>query len=76
LTFGKNEKKLQKKILTSGDVFHVPPKFIHRLEGLAKLSKIFEVSTPELTDVVKLADDYGRRGKGNDEKLDEKLATN
>ena len=74
LTFGTNEKKLHTKILSAGDVFHVPPKMIHRVEGIAPLSKIFEVSTPELTDVVKLADDYGRSGSGNDEQLDRKLA--
>ena len=55
-------------------MFHIPPKMIHRVEGLAPLSKIFEVSTPQLKDVVKLADDYGRSGSGNDEKLDARLA--
>jgi quercetin dioxygenase-like cupin family protein len=74
LTFSSNPKKLRTKILNAGDVFHIPPKMIHRIEGLAPLSKIFEVSTPELTDVVKLADDYGRSGAGNDEKLDRKLS--
>ncbi|MFH0775995.1 MAG: cupin [Patescibacteria group bacterium] len=74
LTFGPNLKKLKTKILKPGQVFHIPPKTIHRLEGLAPLSKIFEVSTPELTDVVKIEDDYGRSGSGNDEKLDRKLA--
>ncbi len=57
-----------------GDVFHIPPKTIHRVEGVAPLSKIFEVSTPHLHDVVKLSDDYGRSGSGNDEKLDAMLA--
>lgn len=74
LTFGLNPKKLRTKILNPGDVFHIPPKTIHRIEGVAPLSKIFEVSTPQLDDVVKLADDYGRSGAGNDEKLDCKLA--
>ncbi|MFH1545957.1 MAG: cupin domain-containing protein [Patescibacteria group bacterium] len=74
VTFGSNEKKLRTKILTPGEVFHIPPKMIHRVEGLAPLSKIFEVSTPHLHDVVKLSDDYGRRGSGNDEKLDVRLA--
>lgn len=74
LTFGLDAKKLRTKILNAGDVFHIPPKTIHRIEGVAPLSKIFEVSTPQLDDVVKLADDYGRSGSGNDEKLDRKLA--
>jgi mannose-6-phosphate isomerase-like protein (cupin superfamily) len=76
LTFGSDSRKLKTKILNPGDVFHIPPQTIHRIEGLAPLSKIFEVSTPELDDVVKLADDYGRSGSGNNEKLDHKLAKN
>ncbi len=74
ITFGSNEKRLRTKILMPGDVFHIPPKTIHRVEGVAPLSKIFEVSTPHLKDVVKLSDDYGRSGSGNNEKLDVKLA--
>lgn len=72
--YGENEKKLRSKILKPGDVFHIPPALIHRLEGLAPLSIVFEVSTPHLTDVIKLSDDYGRQGSGNNEKLDRSLA--
>jgi mannose-6-phosphate isomerase len=74
ITFGVDAERLETKVLNSGDVFHIPPKMIHRIEGLAKLSKIFEVSTAHLTDVVKLSDDYGRSGVGNDEKLDRELS--
>jgi mannose-6-phosphate isomerase len=74
ITFGLSVENLRIKILAPGDVFHIPPKMIHRIEGLAKLSKVFEVSTAHLTDVVKLSDDYGRSGSGNNEKLDYKLA--
>ncbi|MFH0834676.1 MAG: cupin domain-containing protein [Patescibacteria group bacterium] len=74
LTFGPNVKKLRTKILHPGEVFHIPPGRIHRVEGIAPLSKIFEVSTAELDDVVKLSDDYGRSGSGNNEKLDRKLS--
>ena len=74
ITFGSSEKKLRAKILAPGEAFHIPPKMIHRVEGLAPLSKIFEVSTPHLNDVVKLSDDYGRQGSGNDEKSDARLA--
>ncbi len=74
LTFGIDSQKLKNKILKAGEVFHIPPGMIHRIEGIASLSKIFEVSTPELTDVVKISDDYGRSGSGNDEKLDRSLA--
>lgn len=48
-----------KFIMRKGDVVHVPPKTVHRLEALTN-SEIIEVSTPELKDVVRLEDDYGR----------------
>lgn len=74
IIYGKNKDRLNSKVLNPGDVFHIPPRLIHRLEGIASKSIVFEVSTPHLSDVVKLADDYGRKGSGNDEKLDKKLA--
>ena len=72
-TYGTDENNLQEIILNPGDKFDITPYTIHRVAALED-SEIFEVSTPELTDVVKLADDYGRSGKGNDEKLDAELA--
>ncbi len=70
---GESEENLQETILNPGDKFDVTPGTIHRAEGIED-SVIFEVSTPELDDVVKLADDYGRSGEGNNEELDEKLS--
>lgn len=75
ITFGKDQKKLCSKIFNQGDKIDILPYTIHRVEAL-KNTKIFEVSTPHLNDVVKLADDYGRSGKGNNEKLDRKLSKN
>ncbi|PIR54896.1 cupin [Candidatus Peregrinibacteria bacterium CG10_big_fil_rev_8_21_14_0_10_36_19] len=72
LIYGTSQDNLQEKILNSGDKIEVHPYTIHRLEALED-SQVFEVSTPELDDVVKLEDDYGRSGKGNDENLDIKL---
>ena len=72
LTYGTDKDDLQEKILNPGDKIEVHPYTIHRLEALED-SKVFEVSTPELDDVVKLEDDYGRTGKGNNEELDQKL---
>ena len=72
-TYGTDPKRLQVKILNPGDKVDLAPYTIHRLEAL-KDSEVFEVSTPELTDVVKLADDYGRTGKGTNEKSDKKLS--
>lgn len=71
-TYGTDKKNLQDKILNPGDKIDITPYTIHRLEALED-SEIFEVSTPELSDVVKLDDDYGRSGKGNDEELDTRL---
>ena len=66
--------KLRKKTLNTGDKFHVPPYTVHRAFALID-SRIFEVSTADLDDVVKLADDYGRSGSGNNEALDRKLSS-
>lgn len=74
LTYGEKEDKLEEKILNVGDKFDIKPYTIHRIEAIED-SQIFEVSSPELDDVVKLADDYGRTGKGNNESLDQDLHT-
>ncbi len=44
-----------------GDVFHVLPGTIHRMIGESDVD-VMEVSTPELHDVVRLEDVYGREG--------------
>jgi len=71
-TFGQDPKKLQEKILNEGDKIDVKPYTIHRLEAIED-TVVLEVSSPELDDVVKLADDYGRKGKGNDAETDQEL---
>lgn len=72
LYIGKNENALNETILSPGESVDIPAGTIHRIEALED-SEIFEVSTPELDDVIKLADDYGRTGKGNNETLDQSL---
>lgn len=52
--------KLVQSILMPGDCLHIPPKTKHRLKAIEDTT-LFEVSTPELDDVVRLADDYGRK---------------
>jgi mannose-6-phosphate isomerase len=47
--------------MKAGDVFHVAPGTIHRMVGVTDVD-IIEVSTPELDDVVRLEDVYGRKG--------------
>jgi mannose-6-phosphate isomerase-like protein (cupin superfamily) len=42
-----------------GDVFRFVPGTVHRVTALADI-RILEVSTPELDDVVRLEDRYGR----------------
>ena len=73
--YGTDKDNLQEEILNPGDKMEVHPYTVHRVEALED-SQIFEVSTPELDDVVKLDDDYGRSGKGNNLENDEKLHKN
>jgi mannose-6-phosphate isomerase len=55
------EGDLQRLEMNPGDVFHVTPGTVHRMTGLTDCD-ILEVSTPELDDVVRLEDRYGRQG--------------
>ena len=43
-----------------GSVYHVKPGQVHRFGAAYGITKILEVSTTELDDVVRLADDYKR----------------
>jgi len=45
--------------LTPGETFYLPPKTIHRMIAVSDCI-LLEVSTPQLSDVVRLEDDYGR----------------
>ena len=53
--------ELRKIEMSPGDVFHIAPLTLHRMTGLED-TDILEVSTPELDDVVRLEDRYGRAG--------------
>ena len=44
-----------------GDSYHCAPKTIHRMVATTDVD-VIEVSTPELDDVVRLEDAYGREG--------------
>ena len=55
------EGPLRKVEMKPGDVFHITPGTLHRMTGLEDCD-IIEVSTPELDDVVRLEDRYGRAG--------------
>ena len=51
-------------LLREGEAFHIPPRMIHRMEAVRD-TDVAEVSTPELDDVVRLEDRYGRAGTSN-----------
>ncbi len=46
------------------DAFHCTPGTIHRMVAVTDVD-VLEVSTPELDDVVRLEDAYGRQGTSN-----------
>lgn len=50
---------LESRELGPGDVMENPPGRRHRVTALEDV-RLFEVSTPELDDVVRVEDDYGR----------------
>ena len=52
---------VQVEELVAGDHRHVPTGRIHRYEAIER-TELMEVSTPELDDVVRLEDDFGREG--------------
>ena len=51
--------KLVSREMSPGESVHVTPKTVHRMTAIED-ADIFEVSTPELHDVVRLEDRYGR----------------
>jgi len=51
--------RMESVILQAGQCRRIPPCTKHRLEAIEDTT-IFEVSTPELEDVRRLEDDYGR----------------
>ncbi len=54
-----NDGQLVQSEVHDGYRFRVPPRTKHRLQALEDTT-LFEVSTPELEDVVRIEDDYGR----------------
>jgi quercetin dioxygenase-like cupin family protein len=54
--------KVNVEELGEGENRHVPPGLVHRYEAGTTRVRLVEVSTPELDDVVRLEDDFGRQG--------------
>ena len=55
------ERMLNSEVVAEGAAFHFPPGTVHRLTAVEDTT-ILEVSTPQLDDVVRLEDRYGREG--------------
>ena len=59
MELGRGDGKLTTRRMMAGDTLHITPGTRHRLTAIED-SDIFEVSTPEIDDVVRLEDRYGR----------------
>jgi mannose-6-phosphate isomerase-like protein (cupin superfamily) len=60
---GPGERVLNREIVSGGAAFHFPPGTVHRVTAVEDTT-ILEVSTPQLDDVVRLEDRYGRVDSG------------
>ncbi len=58
-TVGPSRDRLEVVTLREGESYHVRPRTVHRMEAVTDVD-ILEASTPELDDVVRLEDRYGR----------------
>jgi len=54
--------QLVSTVVKPGDCIRIPPLTKHRIQAIEDTT-FFEVSTPELEDVVRIDDDYGRAGQ-------------
>ena len=61
LELGEVDGPLEELEIGPGDAFHYAPHTVHRVTALED-TLIVEVSTPHLSDVVRVADAYGREG--------------
>ena len=59
ISFGRNSKKLKKKIFKKNQFITLKPKIVHRMKAITN-SEYLESSTPEIKDVVRISDDYKR----------------
>lgn len=59
LYVGDDPNALEKVEMIKGMAFHIPPGLIHQMESVEDCT-VYEVSTPQLDDVVRLKDRYGR----------------
>ncbi len=64
LVQGPSIEDLTEKVIEPGFVWRNHPGDVHTIEALED-SDVLEASTPDLNDVVRLADNYGRSGTSN-----------
>ena len=64
LVLGKGDEQ-QVERMEPGDSRHISPWTIHRFRAITDCT-LFEVSSPELDDVVRIEDDFGREGTSGD----------
>ena len=64
LVLGKGEEQVVER-MEPGSSKHITPGTIHRFRAVTDC-ELFEVSTPELGDVVRIEDDFGREGTDAD----------
>jgi mannose-6-phosphate isomerase-like protein (cupin superfamily) len=58
--YGKNKFKLRHRTFIKNNTITINPKIIHRMEALCDCFYL-EASTPQITDVIRLSDDYNRK---------------
>ena len=58
LRLGDGTQQAERRV-RAGEAFHIPPKQVHQFEAVS-VTDLLEASTPELDDVVRLQDRYGR----------------
>ncbi len=58
LRLKQGETMIERRV-AQGEAFHIHPKLVHQFEAVVT-SDLLEASTPELDDVVRLKDRYGR----------------
>lgn len=55
----KIDDELTERVMKEGESFHITPHTVHQMEAIED-ADLLEVSTPELDDVVRIQDRYGR----------------
>jgi len=63
LQIGASESDLVERVLNPGETVWIPPGTVHQMEAIED-TVVAEVSTPQLTDVIRIRDSYGRAGGG------------